>query len=70
MFIPKRCPRCRDALAWTEAYNPHLTNALEKAILFFKGKNTSDFLYCCEKCGYEGEYDNHAEILNRNLRRR
>ena len=36
MFIPKRCPKCRDRAQWTEIYNPHFTNGLEKLILWYE----------------------------------
>jgi predicted RNA-binding Zn-ribbon protein involved in translation (DUF1610 family) len=65
MFIPKRCPKCRDHAQWTEIYNPHFTNGLEKLICIVKGYGTKSYIYRCGKCGYEGEYDNHAEDLTK-----
>ena len=65
MFIPKRCPKCRDHAQWTETYNPHCTNSLEKLIYIIKGHNTEYYIYRCGKCGYVGEYSDHAEDLTR-----
>ena len=70
MFIPKRCPHCRDIAGWTEVYNPHCHSSIESFINFIKGYSTRDYVYRCENCGYEGVYNDHAETLDRNFRRR
>ena len=65
MFIPKRCPRCRDISGWREGYNPFLTNSLEKLVIALKGYNRDHYVYRCDRCGFECSYDNHAETLDR-----
>lgn len=67
MLIPKRCPRCRDHSQWTEVYNPHNRNSFQRIILLIKGCSASSYIYRCGKCGYQGEYSNHAETLKRRL---
>ncbi len=68
MFIPKRCPKCRDIAGWQSVYNPRLTNSFEKFIIFMKGYSTRNYVYRCKKCGFEAEYDDHAETLDRRRR--
>ena len=43
MFIPKRCPRCKDISGWREVYNPFLTNSLEKLVIALKGYNRDHY---------------------------
>lgn len=70
MFIPKRCPRCKNIAGWRETYNPHFHNAVENMIRFLKGYGKNEYVYRCEKCGYEGAYDDQAETLSRHFKRR
>ncbi len=62
MFIPKRCPRCRDISSWREVYNPFLTNSLEKLVIALKGCDRDHYVY---RCDFECSCDNHAEPLER-----
>lgn len=63
MFIPKRCPRCKDVAGWTEIYNPNTANPIEQLIRLIKDGSRWNYVYRCDKCGYEGEYDDYAERL-------
>ena len=63
MFIPKRCPRCKDVAGWTEVYNPHNAGLIAQIIRIVKDGTRWDYVYRCDKCGYENTYDDRAEIL-------
>lgn len=70
MFIPKCCPRCREEASWREVINPFTTGIpLGKyfRLRLSRGARARYFKYRCGKCGYEGEYDDHAETLKRRL---
>ena len=54
--------------AGQSVYNPRLTNSFEKFIIFMKGYSTRNYVYRCKKCGFEAEYDDHAETLDRRRR--
>lgn len=66
MFVPTRCPRCRSAEDWHEVEN--LFRGFRFGglkIRLTRGFHPETVKYRCEKCGYEAEYDDHAETLGR-----
>jgi len=64
MFIPKRCPRCQSLADWKQVYNPHAKTIRGYWWIVWRGYNRWNYMYRCEKCGYDNEYSDHAESLD------
>ena len=65
MFVPDKCPRCKETAYWHEV-DTHCTLFRVGWFKFQLLKNPRDEeTWRCDHCGYEGTYDNHAEKLDR-----
>ena len=74
MFIPSRCPRCHSASGWHEKItwrtgiplgkNSYLGGLQVRGLitLFLKPEGR---VYRCDRCGYQGTYDDRPETLGR-----
>ena len=71
MFIPSRCPRCREEAYW-HAVDDGCTlfriGWFKVSLLKRPFSERDEVTYRCDHCGYEGTYNDHAETLDHRRR--